>query len=73
VVLEKNIVAIRPQPRLASNERPDFSKGRTPRRGNSTRGDLAPHRGQLAGLNREHVDGDGHSPILSQSRAAGIS
>ncbi len=37
------------------------------------RGDLAPHRGQLSGLNSQHLDGDGHPSILNQSRAVGAS
>src|SRR6266581_4278802 len=51
VVVEKNVVAISPQPRLAANELPDLAQGRPPRRANRARRDLAPHRGQLAGVN----------------------
>src|ERR1041384_2284912 len=41
--------AVSPQPRLASNERPDLAKGRPPRRANAARRDLAPDRSQRAG------------------------
>ena len=51
VVVEKNVVAIRTQARLGTNEPPDHVQGRPPRRGNRTRRDRAPHRGQLAGVN----------------------
>src|SRR6266566_2016625 len=61
VVVEKNVVAISPQAWLAANELPDLAQGRPPRRANRARPDLAPHRGQLAGVNSLKVDGDGHS------------
>src|SRR5205814_657740 len=51
VVVEKNVVAIRPQAWLAADELPDLAQGRPPRRTNRARRDLAPHRGQLAGVN----------------------
>jgi hypothetical protein len=37
---------------LAANELPDLAHDRPPRRANRARRDLAPHRGQLAGVNR---------------------
>jgi len=51
VMVEKNVVAISPQARLAANELPDLAQRRPPRRANRVRSDLAPHRGQHAGLN----------------------
>jgi hypothetical protein len=51
VVVEKNVVAISPQAWLAVNELPDLAQGRPPRRANRARRDLAPHCGQLAGVN----------------------
>jgi hypothetical protein len=66
VMVEKNVVAIRPQPWLASNELPDLVQGRPPRGANRARRDLTPHSGQLAGVNSLQVDGDGHSSIVSQ-------
>src|SRR5260221_10584450 len=50
-VVEKNVVAIGPQAWLAANELPDLAQGRPPRRANRARRGLAPHRGQLAGVN----------------------
>src|SRR5262249_55015206 len=60
VVVKENVVALCPQPRLATNELPDLAQGWPPRRANRARRDLAPHRGQLAGVNSLYVDGDGH-------------
>jgi len=51
VVVEENVVTVRPQPRLGTNELPDLAQGRPPRRANRARRDFAPHRGQLAGVN----------------------
>ncbi len=51
VVIEKNVVAVSPQARLTTNERPDRANGRPPRRANCARRNLTPDRGQLAGLN----------------------
>src|SRR5208283_4475196 len=45
MVVEKNVVAISPQPGLAANELPDLAQGRPPRRANRARRDHAPHRG----------------------------
>jgi len=52
VVVEKDVVAIGPQAWLATNELPGLIQGRPPRRPNRARRDLAPHRGQLARVNR---------------------
>jgi hypothetical protein len=49
-------------------ERPNFAKRRPPRRANTAQRDLAPHRGQLAGVNSLHVDRNGHFSILDQDR-----
>jgi len=68
VVVEENVVAVGPQARVATNELPDLAEGRPPRRANRGQLDLAPHRGQLAGVNSLYVDGDGHSSILNQDR-----
>jgi len=65
VVVEENVMAVRPQPRLATNKLPDLAQGWPPRRANHVRRDLAPHRGQLAGENSLHVDGDGHFSIIN--------
>ena len=51
VVVEKNVVAISPQAWLAADELPDLAQGRPPLRANRARRDLAPHHGQLAGVN----------------------
>src|SRR5579859_2397076 len=52
VVIEENVVAMSPQPRLAANELPDLADCRPPRRGDiARRGDLTPHRGQRTGAN----------------------
>src|SRR5205085_10098254 len=67
-VVEKNVVAISPQAWLAANELPDLVQGRPPRRANRARRDLAPHRGQLAGVNSLYVDGDRHCSIVNQNR-----
>ena len=61
VMVDENVVAVSPQPRLAANELPDLAQSRPPRRANRARHDLAPHRGQLAGVNSLNHDGDGHS------------
>jgi hypothetical protein len=61
VVVEEDVVAVSPKPRLAANEVPDFAHGRPPHRANRARLDLAPHRGHLAGINSLYVDGDQHS------------
>lgn len=66
VVVEENVVAIRPQPWLATNEVPDFAQGRPPRGANRAWRDLAPHRGQLAGVNSLYVDGDRHPSIINE-------
>jgi len=66
VLVEENVVAVRPQPRLAANELPDLAKGWPPRRANRARRDLAAHRGQLARLNSLYVDADGHCPIINR-------
>jgi len=63
VVVEKNVVAVGPQAWLAANEGLDPAQGRSPRRGHCARRDLAPHRGQLARVNRLYVDGDWHLSI----------
>ena len=63
VVVEKNVVAVGPQAWLAANEGPDLAQGRSPRRAHRARRDLAPHRGQLARVNRLYVDGDWHLSI----------
>jgi len=66
MVVEKNVVAISPQAWLAPNELPDLVQGRPPRRANRARQDLAPHRGQLAGVNSLYVEKDGHSWIINR-------
>src|SRR5215472_492146 len=68
VLVEENVVTVRPQPRLATNELPDLAQGRPPRRANRARRDLAPHRGQLAWVNSLYVDGDEHSSIINRHR-----
>src|SRR3974390_2715812 len=72
-LVEENVVAVRPQPRLATNELPDLAKGWPPRRANRARRDLAAHHGQLAGLNSLYVDGDGHRSIISRIVLARLS
>src|SRR5215510_7138562 len=68
VVVEEDVVAVSPQPRLAANEIPDLAHRRPPRRANRARSDLAPHRGQLAGVNSLYVDADRHSSIINRNR-----
>ena len=68
VMVEEDVVAFSPQPWLAANELPDLAQGRPLRRANRARRDLAPHRGQLAGVGGLYVDGDGHSSIVNQNR-----
>src|SRR5215831_9318810 len=68
VMVEEDVVAVSPKPRLTANEIPDLAQGRPPRRAHRAQGDLAPHRGQLAGVNNLYADGDGHSSILNQNR-----
>jgi hypothetical protein len=65
VAVEENVVAVSPQPRLAANEVPDLADSRPPRRANCARCDLAPHRGQLAGMNSLYVDEDRHCSIVN--------
>ena len=72
VVVEEDVVAVSPQPWLAANELPDLVQRRPPRRANRARRDLAPHRGQLAGVNSLYVDGDGHSSIVNQVGQRGV-
>src|SRR5438045_255767 len=60
VVVEKNVVSVGPQAWLAANERPDLVERGPPGRADTARRDLAPHRGQLAGMNSLYVDGNGH-------------
>src|SRR5262245_7316939 len=67
-MVEEDVVAVSPQPRLAANEIPDLAHRRPPRRANRARRDLAPHRGQLAGVNSLYVDGDRHSSIINRNR-----
>jgi hypothetical protein len=71
VMVEKNVVAISPEPWLAANELPDLAQGRPPRRANRARRDLAPHCGQLPGVNSLYVDGGGHSSIVNRDRDLG--
>ena len=68
VVVEKNVVAVRLQPRLATNKLPDLTQGWPPRRANRARRDLAPHRGQFAGKSSLYVNGDGHFQIINSYR-----
>ena len=68
VVVEENVVAVCPQPRLATNKLPDLAQGWPPCRANRARRDLAPHRGQLARENSLYFDGDGHSSIINPYR-----
>src|SRR5437868_3043186 len=68
VVVEEDVVAVSPQPRLAANELPDLAQRRPPRRANRARRDLAPHRGQLARVNSLYVDGGRHSSIVNRDR-----
>src|SRR5205085_2918669 len=68
VVVEEEVVAVSPQPRLAANERPDLAQRRPPRHANRARRDLAPHRGQLARVNSLYIDGDRHFSIVNQGR-----
>src|SRR5207237_10743923 len=68
VVVEEDVVAVSPQPRLAANELPDLAQRRPPRRANRATRDLAPHRGQLAGVNSLYGDGDRHSAIVNHDR-----
>jgi len=63
VVVEENVVAVRPQPRLATNQVPNVADGRPPRRANSARRNLAPYRSELAGVNSLRVDRDRRSII----------
>src|SRR5262249_21775793 len=68
VVVDEDIVAASPQPRLAANEIPDLAQGRPPSRTNRARRDLSPHRGQLAWVNSLYLDRDRHSWIINQNR-----
>ena len=61
VVVEEDIVAVSPQPRLTANEVPDLTQCKSPRRANRARRNLAAHSSQLAGGNVVYVDGDWHS------------
>ena len=63
VMVEEDVVAVGPQTWLAADEGPDLAQGRSPRRANRARGDLAPHRGQLTRVNSLQVDGDWHLSI----------
>src|SRR5579884_1403732 len=63
VVVEKNVVAVGPQAWLAADEGPNLAQGRSPRGGHCARRDLAPHRGQLARMNRLYIDRDWHLSI----------
>jgi hypothetical protein len=63
VVVEKNVVAVGPQAWLAANEWLDLAQGRPPRRANRAGRYLAPHRGQLAMVNRLYADRDWHLSI----------
>ena len=51
MVVEENVVTIGPQAWPTSNEIPDLADGRSPRQAHRARHDLAPNRGQLAGVN----------------------
>ena len=73
VVIEKNVVAVAPQPRLTANELPDLAQRRPPRRADLARRDLTPHRRQLTGVNSLYRDGDLHSKIVDQSGERGCS
>ena len=53
VLVEKNVVANSPQARLAANEVPYLAECRPPRRANRARRDLAPHGGQVSGMNSQ--------------------
>src|SRR5262249_48319872 len=66
MVVEKDVVAVSAQPRLAANELPDLVKCRPPSGANCARRDLPPHRGELARVNSLYVDGDRHSSIVNQ-------
>src|SRR5581483_3679922 len=68
VVVEKNVVPMSSQAWLAAKELPDLVQGRPPRRPNRARLNLAPHGGQLPGVNALQVDGDGHPLIVNQDR-----
>src|SRR2546430_12963425 len=75
VMVEEDVVAVSPQPRLAADEVPDLALRRPPRRPYLDRRVLAPHRGQLAGVNSLYADGDRHSPIVCKigpSRLTGV-
>ena len=65
VVVDEDIVAVRPQTRLAANELPDLAHRRPPCRGNLIRRDLAPDHGQLARVNSLYVDRDRHASIVN--------
>src|SRR5689334_21074492 len=65
-MVDKDVVAISPQPRLAAQEVPDQVQRRSPRRANLIRLNLAPDGSQLARLHGLHLDGDGHLSILDQ-------
>ena len=60
VVVEEDVVAVSPQPRLAANELPDVAQRRPQLRANRARLDLPPHCGQLAGVNSLYVNRDWH-------------
>ena len=51
MVVKENVVAVRPQARLAANELPDLAHRGPPCGAYCARRDLSPHRGQLTGLN----------------------
>src|SRR6185312_13305590 len=64
VVIEKNVVAVSPQSRLAANTRPDLIQRRPPRRADRARRDFPPHRGQYAGMDGLYADGNGQGSIV---------
>src|SRR5262249_37456916 len=65
-VVEKDVVAVSPQPRLVANEHPDLVKRRPPGGANCPGRALPPHRGKLAWVNSLYVDGDRHPSIVNQ-------
>src|SRR3954469_5988207 len=66
MVIEKDVVAVGPQPAFATDEIPHLAERRAPCGTDCTRCDRAPHRGQYARLNALHLNGNGHTSILNQ-------
>lgn len=72
VVIDKNVMAVSPQTRLAAKKLPDLAQSWSPRRADRSWSNLTPHRSQFARVNALYVDRDGHSSrIVNQPCESG--